>query len=396
LHREDVAEGWCDECGKRLPAHLFEEALIARRPVTPRPAAPETSTARSHAPSPDFLAVHPADEPLVSMAERWQAVKAALLSPAATLVLLAVALLCFFLPWGSYKGRDHMYGRRGRDGVELKASQTGLQMMVGSATVRVDGKPDDARDRLDRDIEQRRWVGAALFLYPLGLLAAAGALLLLEGDRRLLWATVWAGLAFLALGLQSMIGLPFGLLRANPTSGWRTPWFWISLAAPFLVLLLSAWRTRPSGPAASSAPLVALLLFAGVAVVYGVSFLMSAATVRSPFTINRDGALTAASGTPLNETDLTGGQAFSRAFTYGEQCWTANFFLWMGLLLLAVRRWAFSAAAGGIALLLALSYPLHATLAGRSDSLLAGYWLWLGSMAALAGGGLVGWLVWRE
>src|SRR5260370_41968345 len=87
---EDIADGWCDSCGKRLPSHLPSAGAIrpASRPVTVEPPPAELSLEREAA-TPE-RSITRAGENL-------------LLSRPATLTLMGAAFVCFLLPWTSVR-----------------------------------------------------------------------------------------------------------------------------------------------------------------------------------------------------------------------------------------------------------------------------------------------------
>src|SRR5947209_4758999 len=92
LRPENVAEGWCDECGKRLPARLSEQAAREQRRLARRLSSGGAVSIAEHGPlSPDVVAVRPTEEE-VSPAERPQAVARPPLAPRFPLASALVGL----------------------------------------------------------------------------------------------------------------------------------------------------------------------------------------------------------------------------------------------------------------------------------------------------------------
>jgi len=350
LRPEDLADGWCDACGKRLPSRLAAGTIRpASRPLPVKPPPAELPLGQK---------TRQPDRSILAAGEHW------LRSRPATLVLLAAAFACFLLPWTSVREAVGRFEGDG-PGPTVEASQSGLQMASGGASTHVEG---DARGSLydrPREILQRRQLSPPLFWYPLCLLLAAGATLLLaEPSRRRLWVGVWAGQACLVLALS-----PFPWLSRGSLWSLRVlPWFWACLAATFSVLLQLAWPTRRPGVAASTGEAAARFgLLACVATAYAVAFFLPAATLHSEFRLE-DGRLISASGQSIVEHDLTGHEAFAATLVGGDQSWRANPFLWAGGLLLVAGRWLWAAGGAVVALLLGLTVPLHARWPSRRTS----------------------------
>jgi hypothetical protein len=87
---------------------------------------------------------------------------------------------------------------------------------------------------------------------------------------------------------------------------------------------------------------------------------------------------------------MRGGAAFDAAFKHGRLSWYANPLLWLALILLLLRRRFLAGAAALAALGVGLT---EANRAGSAaNKYLAGYWLWLFSMAIVAVGSIGGWV----
>jgi hypothetical protein len=84
---------------------------------------------------------------------------------------------------------------------------------------------------------------------------------------------------------------------------------------------------------------------------------------------------------------LYGWKCFQIAWDTGKDVWYANPVFWLACGLLALRRWlgAGLAAVGAVGLGLSWWSPFS------QSEFRVGYWVWLGSMAVVAGAGFYGW-----
>jgi hypothetical protein len=137
-------------------------------------------------------------------------------------------------------------------------------------------------------------------------------------------------------------------------------------------------------------------VLAFVAGVYGLSFLLPAARIpvrMGPTLIG--GKMADPGGERLAPVRLSGADAFRLSIDSDTMviAWLANPVLWLGIALLALRRWLLAGLAGVAAFALAsVAYLLPLGDPDRADYLI-GYWLWLASMVLLAAFGLFG--CWR-
>jgi hypothetical protein len=125
--------------------------------------------------------------------------------------------------------------------------------------------------------------------------------------------------------------------------------------------------------------------------VYAISFFLPAVAIPGRMGETRiDGRVVDRGGELVPPVHLKGGDAFREAMGQGMAVWFANPVLWLGCVLLVLRRWLLAALAGTVALVLAV-LPQFDT---PSDPALkfqffVGYWTWLTSAALLA---LIGWI----
>jgi hypothetical protein len=174
-------------------------------------------------------------------------------------------------------------------------------------------------------------------------------------------------------GARATVGLSFGLTLLQESPAQLRGKMALSLLPG--VLLVGGWRTRRwwwkliewDRARGGGWPWWTFALAGGC---YGVSFFLPAADV--PFL-----------------TRLRGGAAFDAALKHGRLSWYANPLFWLALILLLLRRRFLASVAALAALGVGLSE------ANRPESVhnkyLAGYWLWLCSMAIFAGGSFGGW-----
>jgi len=103
-----------------------------------------------------------------------------------------------------------------------------------------------------------------------------------------------------------------------------------------------------------------------------------------------DGKVVDPGGQLLPPIHLKGSDAFRWALDQGQAVWFANPVLWLGCVLLALRRWILVGLAGTVAVALAI-LPVIETPPDLElkSTLLVGYWIWVASMALL---GALGWL----
>jgi predicted Ser/Thr protein kinase len=87
-----------------------------------------------------------------------------------------------------------------------------------------------------------------------------------------------------------------------------------------------------------------------------------------------------------------GWECFRNAWTWQYPCWYANPALWAGCVLVLLRRWLW----GGLVGLLALILGMTVWNPFSQSRYLAGYWVWVASMAVLAGGSLYAWWTGRR
>jgi hypothetical protein len=126
-------------------------------------------------------------------------------------------------------------------------------------------------------------------------------------------------------------------------------------------------------------------LLACVAVLHGVSFVLPAyhfytSWDRGP---NDHGWIS-------GNSNLYGWECFRSAWGFQSTCWYANPVLWAACLLLLFRRWLWA----GLAALLAVALGISEWNPFSQSRYLIGYWLWMASMAVLAGGCFYG--VWKQ
>lgn len=82
-----------------------------------------------------------------------------------------------------------------------------------------------------------------------------------------------------------------------------------------------------------------------------------------------------------------GWECFQQAWQHDHICWYANPLLWLGYVLLILRRWSWATLLGlaAFAAAVAVYNPLGVSFYFR------GFWLWVASIAVLAGSGAYGW-----
>ncbi len=120
-----------------------------------------------------------------------------------------LALVCFLLPWASVTCTVPNFESSGDDGKEMKISQTGLQMITGKNSVRIDGKAPTEEERKEMEEDDSPMnlnelkTAPLLIVFPLALLIG----LALSFSRARI-AGVAGGVA-VAIGIaQFAIGFP--------------------------------------------------------------------------------------------------------------------------------------------------------------------------------------------
>jgi hypothetical protein len=297
-------------------------------------------------------------------------------------LFLAVALVCFGLPWSREK---YALPETPRDVIHL--SQSGVQMAFGRLSAHTkDLRPltlsPSERSRLGLDLTPSRRARPALLFYPAFLLAAVGALFM-PGPRRWVWAGVWSGCALLTVESQFLTGFPLelALYRYVGTA------FFVGLGTTAAALVTVAWKGRPTERVSVLGWVWPTLACLGIGALYGAAFSVDAVDYEIRYETQTDGSPWT---TNFDSTTLPGWKAFNNAFIENQPCWHANLFLWLGLPLLALRRWPWAAAAGATALALGLSFWVERRLDEAGDVYRAGYWMWLGSMALLTAAAALG------
>jgi len=286
------------------------------------------------------------------------------------LTLLALATMIF--PWSS--GKDLR--------TDYEIEQTGLQMVYGGTTIRPTGtsKASDL-ERVKKEHFNSRDAKRFILGFPVCLLLALGALLLLEPSAGRRWAAAWGALAVVFVLMQ--------LAVSKPPGDYFSPVMWIGLAASFLMVIVCVWPTRPAPEAGLSAwSLTAPLLVLAAVLYAGSLFITMISLDRTQPTWTAYPSLAADTS---KDPERVGGDIFQHFYAWNLQCWYANPVGWMAWLLLLSRRWLWAALAAGVALWLSLTYFLFAKLAEQGHGCAMGYWVWVGSFAVLLIGSLGGW-----
>ena len=148
-----------------------------------------------------------------------------------------LALVCFLLPWASVTCTVPNFESSGDDGKEMKISQTGLQMITGKNSVRIDGKAPTEEERKEMEEDDSPMnlnelkTAPLLIVFPLALLIG----LALSFSRARI-AGVAGGVA-VAIGIaQFAIGFPItekikqmqseaGAMETGETSSATAPMF---------------------------------------------------------------------------------------------------------------------------------------------------------------------------
>jgi tRNA A-37 threonylcarbamoyl transferase component Bud32 len=118
-------------------------------------------------------------------------------------------------------------------------------------------------------------------------------------------------------------------------------------------------------------------VLACVAVLYGVSFFLPAYYFYSSWDNGPNDR-----GRMWGHSNWSGWGCFRTAWDQQFTCWYANPALWAACVLLVFRKWLWAGLAG----LLALGLGISVWSPFSQSSFLVGYWLWVASMAVLAGG----------
>ncbi len=130
-------------------------------------------------------------------------------------------------------------------------------------------------------------------------------------------------------------------------------------------------------------------LLALVGLVYGLSFLLPAVVVHGQITsVKVDGRVVDDRPEPLRPLTLDGSSCFSWGLDLARPSWFANPVFWVACSLLALRRWALAGLLAVVAIGMGLIEAVpdmggYRPMEQRGEYL-AGYWMWLSSMAMLA------------
>jgi serine/threonine protein kinase len=122
-------------------------------------------------------------------------------------------------------------------------------------------------------------------------------------------------------------------------------------------------------------------LLAFTAALYGLSFLLPAYRFYTSWDRGPSDR-----GWLAADSNSYGWDCFRDAWRFQYPCWYANPVLWVGWILLLLRKWLWA----GLMALGALALGMSVWSPFSQSSYLFGYWLWGASMAVLAGGGLYG------